>query len=288
MGARVWDALARRHAACCIVLAAVASNACAHEVRDSADAALRWLTIVALLVSAALYVTGMRALRRRRHTVPMHRTAAFCAGWSALAIALLSPLDRWGEQLFSAHMLQHELLMLIGAPLLVLGKPLAAFAAAAPRTWRAVAAWPRTWRLLTAPLAAWALHAVVIWLWHAPRLFDASVTHPWVHAAQHASFLFSALIFWYALLIAQQLGMTIVYLLTTAIHTAVLGALLTFAPAPLYGAYAHTTAVWGLTPLEDQQLGGLIMWVPAGFVFLLAGLMLFSRWLDAAARVKQS
>jgi putative membrane protein len=121
-----------------------------------------------------------------------------------------------------------------------------------------------------------------------PRLFDASVTNTWIHAAQHASFLFSALIFWYALAIAQQRAIAIVYLLTTAIHTGVLGALITFAPVPLYRAYAETTASWGLTPLEDQQLGGLIMWVPAGLVFVLGGLFLFSRWLDASARRGQA
>ncbi|MGH6612254.1 MAG: cytochrome c oxidase assembly protein, partial [Burkholderiaceae bacterium] len=168
--------------------------------------------------------------------------------------------------------------------LLVAGKPFAAFAAAAPRVWRRVSAWPGGWRVVTSLSVAWGLHAAAIWVWHVPRLFDASVTNPWVHALQHASFLFSALVFWYALFAHQQRAMTIVYLLTTAIHTGVLGALLTFAPAPLYSAYADTTGAYGLTPLEDQQLGGLIMWVPAGFVLVFAGVVLFSRWLDVAAR----
>ncbi len=261
-----------------------ASNAQAHRIDDPADHLLTLLTTIALLASAAAWVLGVRVLRRRAHPVSRRRIAAFAAGWSVLAIALLSPLDRWGEELFSLHMVQHEVLMLIAAPLIVASRPLAAFAAAFPRTWRYVASWPLAWRAATAPATAWSLHAVAIWVWHAPPLFDASVNNTWVHAAQHASFVFSALIFWYALFVAQYRAMTIIYLLTTAIHTAVLGALITFAPQPLYLAYAHTTTAWGLTALEDQQLGGLIMWVPAGFVFLLAGLVLFSRWLDAAAR----
>ena len=285
LGARVRIALSRRW----LVLAVfAASSARAHQIEDSSDQLLAVLTAAALLVSAALYVIGARELRRRSHPVQHIRIVAFSAGWSALAVALLSPLDGWGEQVFWMHMVQHEVLMLLAAPLVVASRPLAAFAAAVPGLWRRVSGWPGAWCFVTSLLAAWVLHALAIWIWHVPRLFDASVTNTWIHAAQHASFLFSALIFWYALTIAQQRAIAIVYLLTTAIHTGVLGALITFAPVPLYRTYAETTASWGLTPLEDQQLGGLIMWVPAGLVFVLVGLFLFSRWLDASARRGQA
>ena len=262
----------------------VAQGARAHQLEDASDHLLAWLTTLALLMSAALYVAGARVLRRRAHPVQHFRIAAFSIGWSVLAIALLSPLDRWGEQVFWMHMVQHEVLMLVAAPLVVVSQPLAPFAAAVPSVWRRISAAPHLWRLFTSPLAAWLLHAIAIWIWHVPRLFDASVTNTWVHAAQHASFLFSALVFWYALYVARHRAITILYLLTTAIHTGVLAALITFAPSPLYRSYAATTAEWGLTPLEDQQLGGLIMWVPAGLILVLGGLFLLNRMLDVSER----
>ena len=280
----MWNTLTRRQSIAAALLFGIASNADAHQVETWSDNVFFLFTAAALLLSAVLYGVGTTKLRRRARPMPPTRIAAFAAGCITLAVALLSPLDRWGEQAFWLHMVQHELLMLVGAPLVVFGRPLAAFAAAAPRAWRHVSSWPDAWKVVTSPLMAWSFHALVIWVWHVPRLFDASVANPWTHAMQHATFLISALIFWYALLIAQHRPMTMVYLLTTAIHTGTLGALITFAPVPLYHAYSQTTALWGVTPLEDQQLGGLMMWVPAGLWFVLAGLFLFNRWLDAASR----
>ncbi|HWR52996.1 MAG TPA: cytochrome c oxidase assembly protein, partial [Bryobacteraceae bacterium] len=127
--------------------------------------------------------------------------------------------------------------------------------------------------------------------WHAPSLFDATVESEFVHTAQHMSFLGSALLFWWALIRgrggALGYGAAVLYVFTTAVHTAVLGALLTFAPTPFYPAYAAgSTQQWGLTPLEDQQLAGLIMWVPAGVVYIVAGLWLLAGWLrESEARV---
>jgi putative membrane protein len=100
---------------------------------------------------------------------------------------------------------------------------------------------------------------------------------------QHGSFLGSALLFWWALLRAdsptRNHGAAFFYVFTTAIHTSVLGALLTFSSTTWYLAYATTTEAWGLSPLEDQQLGGLVMWVPGGLIFLVAGLALFAKWM---------
>jgi putative membrane protein len=107
-----------------------------------------------------------------------------------------------------------------------------------------------------------------------------------VHAAQHASFFLSALLFWWSLLYARGragYGLGVLYIFTTAVHTSILGALLTFAPSVWYPAYAPGTRAWGLSPLEDQQIGGLIMWVPAGVVYLAAGLALFAAWLRESA-----
>jgi cytochrome c2 len=129
------------------------------------------------------------------------------------------------------------------------------------------------------------LHAAALWIWHIPRLFQATLTSELAHASQHLSFFGTALCFWWALLTRQQgpqgQGVAVLAVFTTALHSSLLGALLTLAPTPWYPAYAHTTAAWGLTPLEDQQLGGLVMWIPAGAVYLLAALALGAGWLRA-------
>jgi cytochrome c2 len=139
------------------------------------------------------------------------------------------------------------------------------------------------WRAITAPFVAWLIHAIVLWGWHVPFLFQATLESEWVHALQHASFFGSALLFWWAVLHARERGLgygaAVLYMFTTALHTSLLGVLLTFTTKLWYPIYTGTTASWGLTPLEDQQLGGLIMWIPAGVVYIVAGLALFAGWL---------
>lgn len=249
--------------------------------------------LVSLLLSAFLYFRGVRAVWRSAGAgrgVRRWEAAAFAAGWIFLAAGLVSPLHRLGGVLFSAHMAQHELLMVVAAPLLVLGRPIVAFLWAVPMSWRRVvgswssaAAVTAGWSLLTLPSVAWALHAVAIWVWHAPSLYQATLGSEWVHTLQHASFLGTALLFWWALLHGRQAGLArpaaVIYLFTTAGHTSLLGALLTFSNQLWYPLYDTTTTPWGLTPLEDQQLAGVIMWVPAGLSYLIAVLILASTWL---------
>jgi len=249
--------------------------------------------IAALALTGWLYLRGIRALWRnagRGHGVRAWEAGAFVAGWLALAVALVSPLHRLGGALFSAHMAQHELLMALAAPLLVLGRPIVAFLWAIPISWRRIlGTWSATppvrgtWELLTLPLVAWAVHAIAIWLWHAPTLFQATVASEWIHTLQHVSFLGSALLFWWALLRGREgrLGppAAVLYLFTTAVHTTLLGALLTFSNRVWYPIYDWSTRPWGLTPLEDQELAGLIMWVPTGLVYLVAALAIASIWL---------
>jgi putative membrane protein len=241
--------------------------------------------VVPLVVSALLYARGSRA---QPVSTPRQRVYFWC-GWATLVLALTSPLHPLGEVLFSAHMVQHELLMLVAAPLLVLSRPLVTFLWGMPFEWRrALGRSAKTepvhhlWNLLTDPFTAWWIHAAAIWIWHAPFLFEATLTSEIAHTAQHLSFFLSALLFWWALIYAhgrKAYGAGVFYLFTTAVHTSILGALLTFAPHPWYPGYSATTQAWGLTPLEDQQIGGLIMWVPAGLVYLAAGLWLFAAWL---------
>lgn len=250
-----------------------------------------------LAAAAALYARGVHRLWTRAgrgRGVTGGAAGAFAAGWLALAAALVSPLHPLGGVLFSAHMAQHELLMVVAAPLLVAGRPLVPTLWALPRRWRAslgAAARARavaaTWAWLRAPLHAWWLHVGALLLWHLPPLYQATLRHEGVHAAQHVSFFGSALLFWWALLHARapRRGAAVAYLFAAMLATSVLGALLTVSTRLWYPAYAATTAPWGLMPLQDQELGGIIMWIPGGLSYLLAALWLLGRLLrDATAR----
>ncbi len=263
----------------------------AHVLPDAGSdtPSTEWLSVGAPLVLAiALYICGLVRSGRRSW-----ETLAFSAGLLTLGLALLSPLDRWGAELFAAHMVQHEVLMLIAAPLLVLGRPLPIFLWAFPARMRASlgrvsrTGWVhRVWSGLTRPLSAWLLHAVALWVWHAPPLFDAVLRNRAIHDLQHFTFLATALLFWSALLHArarESQGAAIIYLFTTTVHSSVLGALITFGSHPWYQSYLQTAPQWGLTALEDQQLGGLIMWVPASFVYVGVALLLMARWLTRTA-----
>src|SRR5437763_907628 len=148
--------------------------------------------VIPLLLSAFLYARGSGRHRGLR----FREKLCFWTGWSMLTVALVSPLHPLGEVLFSAHMVQHEILMLVAAPLMVLSRPLVTFLWALPFEWRrGLGRWSktdvarRTWRFLTDPFAAWTLHAAAIWIWHAPVLFQATLTSELAHTAQHLSFL---------------------------------------------------------------------------------------------------
>jgi putative membrane protein len=284
--------------------ALTASTAFAHEGKPHTprDLLTTWgvepLVIASLAISGWLYFRGVRRLWRESSGgvgIRKWEAASYAGGWFALFIALVSPLHPLGSVLFSAHMTQHEVLMLVAAPLLVLGRPIIAFLWALPFGWRrrvgrvGKVGWVEsTWRTITNPLAAWAIHAVALLSWHIPLLFQATLGSELVHTAQHLSFLLSALLFWWALIHGRRglmgYGAAVLYMFTTSVYTGVLGALITFASTPWYPAYSDTTQSWGLSPLEDQQVGGLIMWVPAGLVYLFAGLALFAGWMRESER----
>lgn len=294
----------RRLALTLFFVAAGAAAALAHEGKPHTprDLLTTWGLEPAVLISLALaawfYVRGARRLWRESSAglgIRKWETACYGGGWFALFVALVSPLHPIGSVLFSAHMTQHEVLMLIAAPLLVLGRPMIAYLWALPIGWPRKAGrvgkvgWVEaSWHAITNPLAASAIHAVALWVWHAPVLFQATLKSELVHTTQHLTFLLSALLFWWALIHGRHAlmgyGAAVLYMFTTSVHSGVLGALLTFASSLWYPAYSATTESWGLIPLEDQQLGGLIMWVPAGLVYLFAGLALFAGWLRESER----
>jgi len=254
--------------------------------------------VTALGIAAVLYARGMSRLRRRsgaRIRARRREAIAFWAGWSALAVALISPLHRLGESLLSAHMTQHELLMIVAAPLLVLGRPLVVTLWGLPPGWRrTVGGWAGRcrpiWRAVARIEVAWLLHAVAIVAWHAPALYQRTMNSDLMHTIQHSSFLLTALVFWWSVLPVSPArgrhGAAILSVFSTMIYSGGLGALLTLARVPWYPAYGEAAPLWGLTPLEDQQLAGLLMWVPGGVTYLFATLWIVSAWLQGSeARV---
>jgi putative membrane protein len=242
--------------------------------------------VIPLILSAFLYAKGVMRSRRRS----LAQIAAFAVGWITLSLSLVSPIHPLGEVLFSVHMLQHTILMLIGAPLLVLGRPLVPFLFALPLNWRkglgkwTSAAWfVSGWRLLSGALFASMLQGAILWLWHIPALYQRTLESDLVHSVQHLSFLFSALLFWWVV-IQKGYGTGIFHVFATAVHTSVLGALMALAPSVWYPLYADRTEPWGLSPIEDQQLAGLVMWVPGGVIYLGAALALLFFWIRQSDR----
>lgn len=263
---------------------------------------LRWSVEPWVLASLALavagYLLGLRRLSRkaRSRVFGALRCGAFAAGIATLVIALISPLDALDDQLFSAHMLQHLLLMMVAAPLLVSGRPAIAWLWAFPlRARRAIG---RVWmgsglhrgiRVLMTPLVVWVLCSVVLWFWHLPGPYGWALQDETVHTFEHLSFFITALMFWSLVLEpygARRLdyGSTLLFVATLGAQNGLLGALLTFAGRPFYVAYANTTTAFGLTPLEDQQLAGLIMWVPASIIHLTTLAVLFVAWIHSLDR----
>lgn len=268
----------------------------------------RWdggpVELLLIVVPAALYASGVRALWRSAGTgrgVTRLQAASFTAGMLALLIALVSPIDAMAEELFSVHMVQHLLLILVVAPLCVLGAPLLPMLWALPSsTRRGVGEW---WRrrgtlrgavhVATAPGLVFVLHTVALWFWHFPGPYQIALRDPAVHALEHLSFLGTALLFWWV--VAQPVGRrragypaAILLIAGTLMQSGALGSVLMFARSPWYPAHAAGARAWGVTLLGDQQLAGLIMWIPAGSIYIAAAALLFMKWMRADERLTDS
>lgn len=243
-----------------------------------------------LVLITALYARGalrVRRAKRLRHVIEWWEAIAFGAGTFTMAMALAPPLDTLAEHWLSAHMVQHETLMLVAAPLIVLGQPLVALLSLVPRHAR-----PRVTRvthaLMPGPIVAWMLHAFAIWLWHIPVLYDLAVRVPAVHALEHGSFVGTAAMFWWALLrgpyARSRFGLAALAIFTTALHTGLLGVLMLFSRRPWYSVYDVAGRRFSLDALQDQQLAGLIMWIPAGVLLTAAGITCVALWLRSVER----
>ncbi len=234
-----------------------------------------WM-LLPMLLAAALFALGFLRLRGRSANGRRgldRRGAIFAAGLGALAGATLSPLHALGARSFTAHMAEHELIMLAAAPLLVWSRPLSLMLWAFPaRARQALAVLPRSaagaglWRMFTDPLLATVLQAAALWTWHLPSLFDLALKSQAWHAAQHLAFFVTALLFWSAMLSPRRNPWTAAALLfVTSMASGALGAFMAFSASPWYAPYAALgLAVFGLTPVQDQQLAGVLMWVPGG------------------------
>jgi cytochrome c oxidase assembly factor CtaG len=251
-----------------------------------------WM-LLPMLLAAALYAVGYVRLRRRSgpgRAGLARRAGVFAAGLAVLAGATLTPLHALGARSFTAHMAEHELIMLAAAPLFVLARPLPVLFWALPAGARqALAAIPRsaagagTWRVLTDPLLATVLQAAALWVWHLPSLFDRALKSEGWHAAQHLAFFVTALLFWQAMLSPRRSPWTAAALLfVTSMVSGALGAFMALSESPWYGPYAALgLAAFGLTPAQDQQLAGALMWAPGGLFHAIVAMALLAPALRA-------
>lgn len=235
-----------------------------------------------------------RGQTHSRRAVDTWRARCFAGALVAIGAALISPLDALSGALASAHMVQHILLLLVAAPLLALAAPSGTLLRGSPLVVRRTSGrWRRRLRLARAnlgilrhPATVWLLHVGTLWFWHAAAPYNAALGNEFLHVLEHASFLVTALLFWHTVIgvrgadrVSNGFGVLLVFAM--AMQSVFLSVLLTFARAPWYSGYATTTTPWHLEPLADQQLAGVIMWIPAGLVYLTAALTLVVTWVRA-------
>ena len=249
-----------------------------------------WL-IVPLGLALLIYCAGWLRLSSRAAT-PV-RPARFLGGWTVLTLSLVSPLHEAGEQSFTMHMIEHELIMLVATLLLASSNAGGVLAWGLPQPLRTIlgGGWKSPlqalWRRLTEPVTATVIQSVVMWAWHAPILFDRALESFAWHVFQHACFFVSSLLFWWAMLHPRGrgagYGVSAACLFVTSLIGGALGALMSFSSSPWYSDYAAMgmTGI-GLDPTADQQLAGLVMWIPGGLVHGVAALVFFYRWLKSA------
>jgi cytochrome c oxidase assembly factor CtaG len=262
---------------------------------SAAGHVLTALLLVALAGLGAAYLAGLRRYAGRTPSwsagarrFGRWRPACFLGALALLALAL-GPMDSLADQRFAWHMAQHMLLVVGAAPLLAAGAPAVPLLLTLPVRWRAPisrvrVAFRRTpgVRVLYLPVTAWVLQVAVLWGWHLPEAYAAAQEQPLLHAVEHVLFVVTSWAFWWHMLAAGRRRMSglaaVVYSFAATLPMAALGAILTLAPAPLYPGLAGRAAAAGFDPLTDQQLAGLIMWIPPDVVYLAMTVALFLPW----------
>ena len=235
----------------------------------------------------ALYAHGLSAGGAK---APRWRTLSLIAGVTLLIIAVSPPMEQAAAARFAVHMAQHLLLILGAAPLIVLARPMPVVLRGLPARLRSrIAGVMGRARRLAKPVplvavaaAAWLLHAVSVWIWHIPALYNAALHNPWIHGLEHATMFLGAVPFWMVVLQPFRAGSlpgvaAVPYLFTASLHGGALGALLAVAPTVWYehGIYAPPD----LDLIADQQMAGVIMWMPGALIYLGTALALFAYWM---------
>lgn len=249
-------------------------------------------TALGLAGAAAVYAVGARRVRRAaggHAALPGWRIGAGAAALALLGAVFLTPVEPWAETLFSVHMAQHLVLTMVAAPLLVVARPLLAGAMALPQGSRRRLWLARPWMDLARGRSATSLavvavlaHAMTMWVWHVPALYEVGIERPVVHVVEHATMLAGALPLWWLVLDAvgrHATGASVLAVFASTLQSAMLAGLLTFAGTPIITAHGEGPAAWGLTALQDQHLAGGLMWFPGGLVYVAAGAWAFLRWL---------
>ena len=263
--------------------------------------------LLPLLLLATLHTVGWLRLRRRSdgRFANWWRLISYTGGIFALALALLSPLDVLSAQLFSVHMVQHLLLMMVAVPLLLLANPFPTFLWALPDRLRPVAAGAcrRILRWLTADSPAsrlvrkvtgarrrlGPLRADLLFAWHDGNAYSLALRLESVHRLEHLTFLGAALLFWWHVIGAAPRihpkpaqWMRVGYVLAMIPPNMLLGVALSFAETPIYPYYETVPRLFGLSVMDDQVWGGLIMWIPGSMMYVIAALALLARLLTNA------
>jgi putative membrane protein len=272
----------------------------AHQAVAPSDLAGAWTfepaLVVALAVTALVHRRGRTRLGRRiARPREKRRTAAFYGGLLVLAAALMSPLDALASTLFSGHMTQHLLLMLVAAPLLVYARPSAALVAGLPAGVRDVIRrsglrGPNAQHglhgrasALSNPVVVWIVGTVALWAWHMPALYEAALAHEPLHVLEHASFFGASVLFWSVVFASgTRRGLprplAIVLVFASGVQGSALGAVLLFASTPLYEVHEAGARLWDVSPLADQQLAGALMWSPPALMYIVVMGWLLVRW----------
>ena len=257
---------------------------------------LRPDVLVVLLAMGSAYAVGWRRLWKAGHSQIARgwRLLSYMSGLAFVAVALMSPLDYLAHMLFTAHMIQHVLLIMVAAPLLLLGNPLPASLWGLPKSLRRSAGRllvrgallrKALWALTLMPVA-WLLYVGNLWLWHLPVAYQAALRYHALHDLEHLLFFGTALLFWWPIIepaprlhgfIHSAFG--VLYLIVATGQNTLLGALLTLPERVIYPYYAERPRLFGLAPLDDQTLAGGIMW-SIGHMYLIPLLLLVARILN--------
>lgn len=285
-----------------LLLALSAPPAQAHGISDVDPGSLwgydPWLMVPLYAAGIGFYVGTQRLWRHAGggRGVSFRQVTAFWTGWLIAALAVTSPLHWLGERLFTAHMVEHELLMVVAAPLMAFARINGPLLWSLPASFRPAAGrvlnlpmLAAPWRLASHPMSATILHGAALWVWHAPPLYAWALENAAIHRLQHISFFATALLFWWVLLHGRgpgrsarvRDGIAVACLFITILHSGVLGALLAVSPRLWIPGQGALAGEFGLSALEDQQLAGILMWVPMSILYTSAGLFFAHRWLTA-------